>query len=262
MRHACIEFESRLLRRRAPSARISDQQTQLNEARLREAEEELAGTTSKKLRKVLVSVVAQQKLGLQKERSAGVRRALEAAAQARVKAEAEAKAARVALQVADTARATADREAAAAASARELANAQLEEMRTAQSAAAVEREEAAAAALAVNEEAEDVARARITLDSMVAAHTNAQTIFLEAKHEALRLTQAAEDRAAQSAVIPPPSVFDQDPDHHAHEDAESTQQYDHFVEGHQTVAEMRASANSSDISVSFSQRLTFSNVFR
>ena len=61
----------------------------------------------------------------------------------------------------------------------------------------------------------------------------------EAQAEAVRLTQRAEELALQSAVIPPHSIFDQDPALAANQGNELVQDYD--LEEDEPVAEMRAS---------------------
>ncbi len=178
---------------------------------------------------------------LQKHRSEAVTLALDQAAMTRsLAAEARARMELV-LQAADAAQAVADRKAAAAAAARELARSELQEMVVAQSAAVKEREEAAAAAAAAQLEAEDVEHAKMMLDTKIALLVKAQTKVKEAQAEVLRLTQLAEDRAAQSAVIPPISLVDQDPDKidYDSEDGESIGQ--DCPGDYRPVADMRAS---------------------
>ena len=94
--------------RSAPSSRISDERTQWNEARLREAEQELESVSSKKQRAQIANTVAQRQNALQKARSDGVNRALEEAEAARILAEEAKMQMQLALDAADTAQVTAD----------------------------------------------------------------------------------------------------------------------------------------------------------
>lgn len=163
---------------------------------------------SKTQRKELVATVARMQSALQKERSAGVSRALEQAEIARFQTEKSRDQMELVLQAADTAWTKAVQQEAVAVSSRQLAKEELEQVRAAHS--VVQRQQAAATAAMANMETqhtEDVEHARARLDLQVAQYTTEQTTLSEAQSEALRLEQLAEDLTEQSY---PPALLDPD----------------------------------------------------
>jgi predicted nucleotide-binding protein len=185
-----------------------------------------------------VADVARKQAALQKERSAGVRWALEQAEIARSWAETSREQMELELQAADTAWTVAAQQETAAVSARQLATTELEEARAAQLAAVAEREEAAATGVAAKMEAEDLEHARAILDLQVAQHATSQTALAQAQSEALRLEQLAKDLAEHSY---PPSLLDPDDviSSYVNEDVEPCREDD--LDDDRPVAAMRAS---------------------
>eukprot|EP01043_Picozoa_sp_COSAG02_P055140 COSAG02_NODE_6351_length_3630_cov_2.661852_5_plen_89_part_00 len=83
--------------------------------------------------------------------------------------------------------------------------------------------------------------ARVILDTKIALRVKAQATVAEAQAEVLRLTQLAEDLAAQSAVIPPISRVDQAPDATGYDSDDVESSGGAHPDDHRPVADMRAS---------------------
>eukprot|EP01043_Picozoa_sp_COSAG02_P044770 COSAG02_NODE_4030_length_5883_cov_9.896266_2_plen_190_part_00 len=185
--------------------------------------------------------MTQKQAAVQKQRSEAVTLALDQAEMARALAEEAAAQMELVLQEADDKQVIADQKAEAAAAARELARSELQEMMVAQSAAVKEREEAAAAATAFQLKAEDAKHANMMVDTRTALHVKAETELVEAQAEVLRLTQLAEDRAAESAEILPISLVDQDPDETGYDTEDGESIGAAYPDNYRPVADMRAS---------------------